>query len=126
MKRFLFLLLFAPLLALAAGPVCLPEEAGGTGTKSTSSLIHDGKATWWWCPAGVSTNGYQSWAMEWYGWSNEWDQFFGMLGFRPNDAETVRQAWQVTRQVDYTRSYFPTNVIMAAEMTRPKLKKVTP
>ncbi len=119
-------LLVWPFYALAADPACLPKDADGTGTKSHSSLIHDGKATWWWCPAGVSINGYQFWSLEWYGWSNEWDQFFGMQGFRPNDAETVRQAWRATRAVDYTRSYFPTNVIMAAEPTRPKLQKVTP
>jgi hypothetical protein len=103
-----------------AEPLCLPLEAGGTGTKSTSAMVHGGgKATWWWCP-GVDFAGTRTWTLEWYGWEADMDQFFGMQGFRPDDAETVRQAWRATRQADFSRTYFPTNVLEAAQATRPK------
>jgi hypothetical protein len=122
-----------------ADPVCLPADAGGTGTKALHHLVYDGgtasdaranggtfatggKAVTWWCPQ-QAFNGAPFWVLEWYGWEFSQDQFFGSQGFRPDDAEVVRQAWRATRSMTLDRTYFPTSVLMAAEPSRPKAVK---
>ncbi len=139
--RRLFLLLTLVLPALAgAQPLCLPVDAGGPGTRVTQSLVYygwpistnaadapanggtlaaGGKAVWWWCP-GRDFRGAPFWTLEWYGWEFDRDQFLGMQGFRPDNADSIKAAWQASRAIDMSRTYFPTNVRLAAEPTRPK------
>ena len=92
----LALVLFSSVWGQSTGPKCFPLEAGGVGTKSVSSRVHDGRATWWWCP-GQDFRGIRTWDLEWFGWEDSWDQFFGMQGFHAGDEEVVRQAWRATR-----------------------------
>lgn len=139
MRVVLFLLALLSLPA-RAGPLCLPADAGGPGTRAVSSFVlfgrpissdqadmrgnggtlaAGGKAVWWWCP-GSDFRGEPFWTLEWYGWEFSQDQALGMLGFRPDDEASLRAAWNVSRMIDMTRTYFPTNVMLAAEPTRPK------
>lgn len=145
MKRTLLLLLTLPLIAQAE-PLCLPKDAGGTGTNAISHMVYlggtvsdkpedaaanggtlarGGKAVTWWCPREVF-GGFLVWDLEWYGWEFSQDQFLGMQGFRSDNADSVRQAWQASRTAALDRTYFPTNVLLAAKPSQPKTLKVTP
>lgn len=132
--------------AAHAEPICLPADAGGPGTTAVQQLVlfgrvisddpadapanggtlaAGGKAVWWWCP-GKDFRGQPFWTLEWFGWEFDRDQWHGMQGFRPDDADAIRAAWQISRQIDMSRTYFPTNVLLAAEPTRPKSERKTP
>lgn len=138
----ILMVLTGALLALAshAGPVCMPADAGGPGTRAVQAMVlygrpvssnpadapanggtlaAGGKAVWWWCP-GADFRGHPFWTLEWYGWEFAQDQHLGMQGFRPDDEASVRAAWDASRQIDMTRTYFPTNVMLAAQSTRPQ------